>query len=131
MRITDCLIDTGDDNIAIKSGKVIPEHPGAGAEDIVITGCTFRHGHGVSIGSETNGGVKNVRVHNCKFENTTNAIRIKSYRGRGGEVSDIPYSDLTMEGVNPAIVITAYYPKIPATDEAQPVTDAVVSRHRD
>ena len=114
VRIEKVDIDTGDDNIAIK----------AGSSDITIVDSKFGHGHGVSIGSETDrGGVHNVTVERCNFRDTTNGIRIKSYRGRGGEVANIVYRDIEMVDVNPAIVFTAYYPKIPKVDEPQPVTD--------
>ncbi len=120
--ITKCLIDVGDDNVAIKSGEKVEGREFA-CENITVTDCTFKHGHGVSIGSETTGGVKNVRVKNCTFENTDNGIRIKTDRSRGGDVEDIVYEDLTMTNVRGAITITCYYPKIPATDDAQPVTE--------
>jgi polygalacturonase len=122
VRISNCLIDNGDDNIAIKSGTLDPNHPGAGSENITVTDCTFLHGHGMSIGSETNGGVRNVQVQRCSFDGTTNGLRIKSYRGMGGEVSQISYSDISMKNVGTAILFTAYYPNIPATDAPQPIT---------
>ena len=121
VKITKCLIDVGDDNVAIKSGKKVPGREYA-CEDITITDCVFKHGHGMSIGSETRGGVRNVTVRHCQFEGTENGIRIKSDRGRGGLVDNIVYEDLTMKDVVGAITITSYYPKIPATDSAQPVT---------
>ena len=120
--ITKCLIDVGDDNVAVKSGKRLDGREFA-VEDLTVTDCTFKHGHGMSIGSETVGGVKNVLVRNCTFENTDNGIRIKSDRKRGGTVENVVFEDLTMKDVRGAITITSYYPRIPATDTAQPVTD--------
>lgn len=120
--ITKCLIDVGDDNVAVKSGKRMDGREFA-CEDLTITDCTFKHGHGMSIGSETVGGVKNVLVKNCTFENTDNGIRIKSDRKRGGTVENFVCEDITMKDVRGAITITSYYPRIPATDTAQPVTD--------
>jgi polygalacturonase len=117
--ITKCLIN--DDNVAVKSGKRLDGREFA-CEDLTITDCTFKHGHGMSIGSETVGGVKNVLVKNCTFENTDNGIRIKSDRKRGGTVENLVCEDITMKDVRGAITITSYYPKIPATDTAQPVT---------
>jgi polygalacturonase len=119
--ITNCLIDVGDDNVAIKSGKKVEGREFA-CENIKITHCTFKHGHGMSIGSETVGGVRNVTVSDCTFEDTDNGIRIKSDRTRGGAVENIVFEDITMKSVRGAITITSYYPKIPATDKAQPVT---------
>lgn len=121
VRISECLIDVGDDNIALKSGAPAASRRFA-AEDMTVEDCTFLHGHGMSIGSETNGGVHGVRVRRCTFRNTRNGLRIKSYRGHGGEVADVSYSDITMENVETPILFTAYYPKIPASDTPQPVT---------
>ena len=64
--ITKCRIDVGDDNVAIKAGKKLAEREFA-SEDITVTDCTFLHGHGMSIGSETAGGVRNVTIKNCTF----------------------------------------------------------------
>jgi polygalacturonase len=120
--VTNCLIDVGDDNIAIKSGKKVAGREFA-CENITIVDCVFKHGHGMSIGSETVGGVKNVIVRNVSFEDTDNGIRIKSDRKRGGVVDGLICENITMKNVRGAITITSYYPRIPATDEAQPVTD--------
>jgi polygalacturonase len=119
--ITRCLIDVGDDNVAIKSGKKMPGREFA-CEDLTITDCIFRHGHGLSIGSETAGGVRNLTVKRCSFEGTENGIRIKSPRGKGGKVENLVYEDITMRDVKGAITFTCYYPKIPRTDTAQAVT---------
>jgi polygalacturonase len=117
--ITRCHIDVGDDNIAIKAGKKLAEREFA-SEDITVTDCTFLHGHGVSIGSETVGGVRNLTVRNCTFENTENGLRIKSQRGKGGVVENISYSDITMKNVNPAITLTCYYMNNSAGDTTRP-----------
>jgi len=106
--ITRCKIDVGDDNVAIKAGKPVAGREFA-CEDITITDCLFLHGHGLSIGSETAGGVRNVTVRNCRFENTENGLRIKSQRGKGGRVENISYEGITMSNVNPAITLTCYY----------------------
>ena len=122
VRISKCLIDVGDDNVAIKSGKVDPAHPNAAAEDITVTDCAFFSGHGVSIGSETLGGVRNVTVQRCTFENNGNGVRIKSARGKGGLVENITYSDITMKNVKVPISISSYYQDSAAGDSAQPIT---------
>jgi polygalacturonase len=121
VRISHCRIDVGDDNIAIKSGKKIPGREFA-CDDLRISDCAFLHGHGLSIGSETVGGVRNLTVERCTFLDTENGIRIKSPRGRGGAIEKLLYRDITMSNVDPAITITCYYPKIPIEDAAQAVT---------
>ncbi len=117
--ITRCHIDVGDDNVAIKAGKKLAEREFA-CEDVTVTDCTFLHGHGMSIGSETAGGVRNLTVRNCTFENTENGLRIKSQRGKGGIVENINYSDITMKNVNPAITLTCYYMNNSAGDATRP-----------
>jgi polygalacturonase len=119
--ITKCILDVGDDNVALKSGHSVPSRSAA-CEDITIVDCTFLHGHGMSVGSETVGGVRNLTVRNCTFKDTVSGLRIKSYRGRGGLVENISYSDIKMTDVKIPINITSYYPKIPKEDIAQPIT---------
>lgn len=108
VKIIRCTIDVGDDNIAIKAGKKVEGREFA-SENIEVTDCTFLHGHGMSIGSETPGGVRNVTVKNCRFDGTENGLRIKSRRERGGVVQDITYSDITMTNVYPALSFACYY----------------------
>ena len=103
--ITHCTIDTDDDNIAIKAGA-----EGAGVmTDVLITDCTFLHGHGCSVGSETYSGLSHVIVQRCTFDGTETAIRLKSDRRRGGLVENIIYRDITMTHVGAAISISSYY----------------------
>ena len=97
------LTDNGDDNIAFKANRDGP------TENVTVTDCTFLHGHGVSVGSETTGGVRNILVQRCTFENTGTAIRIKSSRDRGGVIEDVTYRDITMKNVDAAIYINLFY----------------------
>jgi polygalacturonase len=120
--ISHMTIDVGDDNIAIKSGQPGSAGPDAPAADITITDCVFLHGHGMSMGSEIAGGVARVHAERIQFKDTGNGIRIKSGRDRGAQIGDFDFSDLTMENVGTPIVVTGYYPKMPANDAAQPVT---------
>ena len=116
-------IDTGDDNVAIKSGLVERGDPDVPSTDITIRDCTFLNGHGLSIGSETAGGVRNVTVERVTFQGTRQGIRIKSARGRGNDIGNFTYRDITMEGVETPIQITAYYTGHSNNDTAQPVTE--------
>jgi polygalacturonase len=111
--ISSCSIDTGDDDISIKTdGVVDPDatpNPTADSSQILITGCTILHGHGLSIGSVTTGGVHDVVAENCTFQNTENGLRIKSGRDRGGKVQRILYRNMQMQNVSPAITFTSFY----------------------
>ena len=102
-------IDTGDDNVAIKSGQPGSAGPDDPTVDVTITDCTFLRGHGLSVGSEVAGGVQHVRAERVTFKGTTAGIRIKSGRDRGGDISDFVYKDITMSDVATPIEITDYY----------------------
>jgi polygalacturonase len=115
--------DVGDDNVAIKSGPINSPGPDSPSHDITITDCTFKHGHGVSIGSEIAGGVQNVKAERIHFEGTDNGIRVKANRDRGNDVGGLVFRDIDMKDVKNAIVITEYYPKVMPPDDnaAQPM----------
>jgi polygalacturonase len=97
--IRDCVIDTGDDDIVIKSGGT----------NVLIENCTIKHGHGISIGSGTTVGVHDMLVRHCTFDGADNGIRIKSMRGAGGLVENIRYTDIQMNNVANAIVLDLNY----------------------
>src|SRR5204862_6611556 len=73
-------ISTGDDNIAVKGGGPLP------VDGLLVAHNHFGKGHGMSIGSETNGGVRNVSVCDLSLDGTDNGLRIKSDSSRGGLV---------------------------------------------
>lgn len=97
--IHDCDIDTGDDDIVIKSG----------GRNILIENNTIKHGHGISIGSDTTAGVHNLLVRHCTMDGTDNGIRIKSMRGAGGLVENVRYTDIMMKNVGNAIILQLDY----------------------
>jgi polygalacturonase len=117
--ITNTTIDTGDDNIALKP-RPIPDPDHLSCENFLIEKCTFLHGHGMSIGGGSNGGVRNMVVRDCRFEDTDAGIRLKSGRDRGGLVENLTYENLSMERVKTAIMIVSYYPEIPARPQDDP-----------
>ena len=95
--IENCFFDTGDDCIAIKSGRNRDgRRVGVSSENIIIRNCRMKNGHGgVTIGSEASGGVRNVRIEHCQFTHAkTFAVYIKSNTGRGAFIEDISASDL-------------------------------------
>lgn len=115
-------IDTGDDNIAIKSGQPGSPGPDEPSRNITITDCEFMHGHGLSIGSEIAGGVQNVRAERIHFKGTDQGIRVKSNRDRGNDIGNFIFRDITMEDVKTAILLSEFYPKIPEVITSEPVT---------
>ncbi|MBP8304450.1 MAG: glycoside hydrolase family 28 protein [Phycisphaerae bacterium] len=91
--IEDCVFDTGDDCIAIKSGKDADgRRVGVPSENVVIRRCTMKDGHGgVVLGSETSGGIRNVFAEDCKMDspNLDRALRLKTNSGRGGALENV------------------------------------------
>lgn len=124
VRIDHVFADTGDDDVAIKSGKANSPGPDDPSRDITITDCTFLHGHGLSVGSEIAGGAQNIRAERIHFDGTDNGIRIKANRDRGNDVGLLFFRDIDMKNVKNALVISEYYPRIlpPDPDPPQPVT---------
>jgi hypothetical protein len=133
--VQNCFISDGDDNIALGSSTSTAVSSG-----IFITNCTFGIGHGVSIGSNTAGGVSNLTVINCTFSGTDYGIRMKSDdntsggSGQGGVAQNLFYYNLGMTNlVHGAIVIYSYYSEYgtpigisPATAAGQTVGSLVI-----
>ncbi|HEX8685847.1 MAG TPA: glycoside hydrolase family 28 protein, partial [Pyrinomonadaceae bacterium] len=91
--IEDCTFDTGDDCIAIKSGRDDDgRRVGVASENIVVRNCTMKDGHGgVVIGSEISGDCRNVFVEDCRMDspNLDRALRFKSNAIRGGVLENV------------------------------------------
>jgi polygalacturonase len=122
VRIENSFVDSGDDNIAIKSSRPMVAGVDSSVSDIVVSHCVFVHGHGATIGADTGGGVHDVTLSDIEFRGTTNGVRIKSARGMSGDVSHVTYENLRMIGTSPVITLSEYYPNVPEEDEAKPVT---------
>ena len=100
-------IHTGDDNIAIKS-----DASGA-ASNMSIVHNHFYTGHGMSIGSQTAGGVDHVLVHDLTIDGADNGLRIKSDRSRGGLVQNIAFKDVCIRNSPNPMVFTPLYTIFP------------------
>jgi len=100
--ITHSFIRTGDDNVAIKGG------PGS-VTNMTVSHNHFYWGHGMSIGSETDGGVSKIRVSDLSLDGPDNDIRIKSNGSRGGLTHDVVYDDVCIrDSPNPITLDTGY-----------------------
>jgi polygalacturonase len=121
--ITNCDISTGDDNIVILTHSAKGWIPPV-CENFEIRDCVFGEGHGMSIGSHTGGGIRGVLVENCTFDRTTAAIRMKSYRNRGGLVENLSYKNIIVKGAKYPVFISSYYPKEPKSPELDAGTSA-------
>jgi DNA sulfur modification protein DndE len=117
-----CNVSAGDDGICMKSsGSKNPDS--ARLENVLIAGCTVYHAHGgFVIGSNTDGGMRNIFVTDCNFIGSDIGIRVKSNAGRGGLVHDIYISRIFMSNiVNEAISFDTYYEDVPAGKEKEQV----------
>ncbi len=101
VRIENCDIDTGDDCISLKSGRGLNgARIGKPSEDVLISNCIL-HGRRfacIGIGSETSGGIRNVRIENCAMTSRTSGVYIKTRIGRGGVIENIFGDHLDISG---------------------------------
>ncbi|PAS99603.1 MAG: exo-poly-alpha-D-galacturonosidase [Candidatus Dactylopiibacterium carminicum] len=118
VRITHNFIDNNDDHVAIKAEKADPRFPEGVTHDIYIAYNTIKGGRGISIGSESSGGISKVVVEHNSFEGSMYGLRIKSPRGKAGKVTDVVYRDTKMVNVGVPIVFTGYYKGAPEEPEA-------------
>ncbi len=96
-------INTGDDDVCLK-----PVH-GAGVENMSVLHNHFYAGHGMSIGSGTDGGVDHLLVDDLTIDGADNGLRIKSDPSRGGLVHDVVYRNVCIRNVMIQLVITPHY----------------------
>lgn len=106
--IQDCYFDTGDDCIAIKSGRNADgRRLNVPAENIIVRRCTMRDGHGgVVMGSEISGNVRNIFAEDCIMDspNLDRIIRIKTNSLRGGTIENIFVRNINVGKVRQAIL---------------------------
>lgn len=102
--IVHCWIHTGDDDICLKSN-------GSGAlAQVTVAHDHCLTGHGVSIGSETWGGVHAVRVRDVTLDGAVNGLRIKSNRSRGGVVKNVRYRNICIRHSRYPLLFDTHYP---------------------
>ena len=111
--IENCVFDTGDDCIAVKAGR---GHDGRRVnipcQNVVIQNCIFKDGHGgVTLGSETAGGLRNVFAENCEFDSTNldQAMRFKTNPARGGFIENIYIRNCRVKSARNGIYMTMRY----------------------
>lgn len=95
--IEHCDIDTGDDAVSLKSGRGMDgARIGKPTEDVVIRDCKLRGRFFacIGIGSETSGGIRNIRIEHCSLHSNTFGIYIKTRIGRAGITENIHGEDL-------------------------------------
>lgn len=110
--IENCTFNTGDDCIAIKSGRDLDGRvAGQPSEDIVIRDCrmSFSKSAGIAIGSEMSGGVRRVYVMRCTMGNVDAAINVKANLDRGGCIEYVRAWDISIRECDSIVHITTAY----------------------
>ncbi|HVX39285.1 MAG TPA: glycoside hydrolase family 28 protein [Gemmatimonadaceae bacterium] len=111
--IEQCTFNTGDDCIAIKSGRNADgRRVHVPSENIIVRNCDMKDGHGgVTVGSEISGGCWNVFAHDCHMDSPIlySALRLKNNAMRGGDLHDIYMRDVTVGQVSQAILSIDFY----------------------
>ncbi len=110
--VEDCVFDTGDDGICIKSGRDEEGRKrGMPTKDVIVNNCTVYHSHGgFVVGSEMSGGASNLFVSNCNFIGSDIGLRFKTTRGRGGVVENIYIDNVNMLDIPAeAVLFDMYY----------------------
>jgi len=106
--IEDCYFDTGDDCIALKSGRNQDgRRIGQAIEQVVVRNCDMKDGHGgVVIGSEVSGGARHIYAENCTMDspNLDRAIRVKTNKARGGTIEHLYFRNIDVGEVREAVV---------------------------
>jgi polygalacturonase len=115
--IEGCYFNTGDDCIAIKSGRNNDaRRVNVPSENIIIRDCVMKAGHaGVAVGSEITGGARNIFVEKCTMDdpNLDRAIRLKTNSVRGGFIENVYVRDITVGQVKEAVLlIDFFYPDV-------------------
>ena len=108
-----CSFDTGDDCIALKSGRNADgRRVNVPIENVVIRDCEMRDGHGgVVIGSEVSGGARNIFVERCRMNSPRldRVLRFKTNAERGGVIERIAMRQITVGQVAEAIIAADFY----------------------
>ena len=103
----------GDDCIAIKAGKIyMGKTYKTPSSNFNIRNCSMNFGHGaVVLGSEMSGGIKNINVKQCLFNQTDRGLRIKTRRGRGEQavIDGIVFENIKMDNVLTPLVVNMFY----------------------
>jgi polygalacturonase len=106
--IRNCYFDTGDDCIALKSGRNQDgRRIGAPIERVLVQHCTMKDGHGgIVIGSEVSGGARYIFGEDCDMDspNLDRAIRVKTNRSRGGTIEHLYFRNIRVGTVREAVV---------------------------
>jgi polygalacturonase len=131
--ITNCSFDTGDDCIAINSGRNGDgRRVNVPAENIVVQDCRMKSGHGgITMGSQCTGGIRNVFAQNCQLDSPQLdiAVRLKNNAVRGGTIENIYVRNLRIGQVRQAALTIDFYYEEGPEGKFTPVARNIVLEH--
>jgi polygalacturonase len=131
--IDECFFDTGDDCIAIKSGRNADgRRLNVPTENVIVRGCHMKDGHGgVTIGSEISGGVRYVYTEKCTMDspNLDRALRFKNNAARGGTLEHVYMRDVTVGEVADSVLSIDFFYEEGANGSFVPVVRDVEMRN--
>jgi len=135
--IEDCDFNTGDDCIAIKSGRNADgRRLNTPTQNIIVRNCRMRDGHGgITLGSEITGGVRNLFAENCQLDSPhlDTALRVKNNAMRGGILENLHFRNIEVGQVAQAVITIDFNYEEGAKGNFRPVVrnytvDHVVSK---
>jgi polygalacturonase len=116
VRVTSCSIAAGSDCIGIKAGyNEDGRRVGLPCEDVIVSDCHLydSFASGISIGSETAAGIKNITISNCVIGNCNTAFHVRSARGRGGGIERVRVSNCIADDIAATVVVIhAFYDSV-------------------
>jgi len=128
-----CVFDTGDDCIAIKSGRNADgRRINVPSENIVVRNCEMRDGHGgVTVGSEISGGCWNVFAYDCRMDSPRldRALRLKNNAMRGGLLHSIYMRDVAVGQVADSVLSIDFFYEEGDKGPFTPVARDIEVRH--
>ena len=128
-----CVFNTGDDCIAIKSGRNADgRRLHVPSENIVVRNCEMRDGHGgVTVGSEISGDCRYVFAEQCRMDSPRldRALRLKNNAARGGVLEHIYMRDVTVGHVSQAVLDIDFYYEEGPKGSFRPVARDIELRH--
>ena len=103
--VEDCVFDQGDDGVVIKAGRNQDAwRLATPTENVLVRNCTIKNAHTVlGVGSEISGGVRNVRMENCRAETPYRVFYLKTNRRRGGFLENISCENVTCKSVRESV----------------------------
>lgn len=111
--IENCQFSTGDDCVAIKSGRNRDgRRVNVPCQNVIVRDCTMQDGHGaIAVGSEVSGGIRNIFVERCRMNSPhlQRALRVKTNSYRGGVINGIYFSEVKVGEVADAVIAIDFY----------------------